>query len=76
MTMPRFSAENSVGRPILYQLGGGGGERKGIQPQGIPLGVTFGLARCLPQFETVWVLCNPELRIYCPEIRFMGFACH
>lgn len=77
MTLPGFSAENSMGRTIPYQLAGSACEAQGVHPQGIPQGAVFNRARCFPRFEWVWGVCNviDGVPIFCQKLQFLGVAC-
>ena len=92
MTMPGFTAEAALGQAAQYRRittsGPKGsravsavGEPGTVQLQGIMSGLDFQIARCLPRFEIVYVVCGtvegPQgvSPLYCPKIEFLGFVC-
>jgi hypothetical protein len=74
MTLPGFSAENSIGGTIPYQLARSPSKAVGIQPQGVTLRIG---RRCAPRFEWVWAVCNviDGVPIYCQKLEYLGIEC-
>ena len=92
MRMPGFTAEAALDRaaqdrpittsgPRRLRAVSGAGEPGTVQLQGIMSGLDFQIARCLPRFEVVNVVCGHIVGpqgvspLYCPEIEFLGFVC-
>ena len=93
MRMPGFTAEAALDRAAQYRpirisgpkrsrAVGSAGAPGLVQLQGILSGLDFQIARCLPRFEVVEVVCGhivgPQgvVPLYCPEIEFLGFVCN
>ena len=92
MRIPGFTAETALYQAVPYRpsatsgrkrsrTAGGAGAAGTVQLQGILPGLDFQIARCLPRFQTVYVVCGhivgPQgiVPVYCPKIEFLGIVC-
>ena len=77
MTMPGFTAENSIGWTIPYRPTRSADQAEGIHPQSFPRDAALSVFRCTPEFKWVWAVCDviDGVPIFCQKLQFLGYAC-